>query len=237
MNSVGIVASHDLEVSPEIATQIAAVILATFGDGYIHVRANSEGISTPIERFTDHLYNQMGPYGWTTVKHHSMGPDRADVFLRDIDLVMEVERLIAFFHPWRIMEGGTGHVVFAALAKEVPVEIWSLDDYGNLINIASDDGFDLAKGERESLLQRYREWERKDDGIFDAGRVVLGGTAMFPSVWTTGTLVTSSPTIPAPTWTPVGIAKSIQINGTAINGSALVYDNGTATWKYPRDEL
>src|SRR5688572_4018229 len=163
MSRLGIVASHDLEATPEIATQVAAALLARQRPFCLHVRHNSEGFTSYVEHLAADLHFAMTSFQATL--HTARGPNRSDVYYRDFDLVSNVDRVIAFFRPDRLMEGGTGHVVYAALCKEVPVEIWTYDDFDNLVNIASDDGFDVAAGERESLLNRFNEWENRGDEI------------------------------------------------------------------------
>jgi|WetSurMetagenome_2_1015567.scaffolds.fasta_scaffold03982_8 hypothetical protein len=54
------------------------------------------------------------------------------VYSRDYDMVRAADRVLAFFAPDAVMQGGTGHVVEAAMASEVPAEAWVLADDGKL---------------------------------------------------------------------------------------------------------
>jgi len=55
---------------------------------------------------------------------------RDQTYRRDFELVSAADRVIAYFSEDHVMEGGTGHVVEAALARNIPVEAWSFDDAG-----------------------------------------------------------------------------------------------------------
>lgn len=51
---------------------------------------------------------------------------RGGTFKRDISMVDRADKVIAFFHPDRIMDGGTGHIVEKAQDAHKPVEAWTL---------------------------------------------------------------------------------------------------------------
>jgi hypothetical protein len=55
---------------------------------------------------------------------------RGSVYLRDYAMVEASDSVIAFFSEGNIMVGGTGHVVDAALAKEIPVAAWEIGRSG-----------------------------------------------------------------------------------------------------------
>lgn len=67
------------------------------------------------------------------------GNDRASVYKRDYEMVESVDRLEAYFAPDRIMDGGTGHLVEAAIARETPVYAWSIADSGHLIRVGENE--------------------------------------------------------------------------------------------------
>lgn len=71
---------------------------------------------------------------------YSATSSRAGVYLRDYALVRSSSAVFAVFAPDRVMDGGTGHVIKAALDSEVPVEAYTVDDDGSLMMIGSDDG-------------------------------------------------------------------------------------------------
>lgn len=56
--------------------------------------------------------------------------DRSAVFRRDYEMVEAADYVEAYFSPDRIMEGGTGHVVEAALSREKAVYAWVFTNRG-----------------------------------------------------------------------------------------------------------
>lgn len=68
------------------------------------------------------------------------GNGRQGVYLRDYDLVDQAEHVYAYFHPSKIMDGGTGHVVKAALDRNIQVEAWTISSDGQLVLVGSDEG-------------------------------------------------------------------------------------------------
>jgi hypothetical protein len=58
------------------------------------------------------------------------GSGREATFHRDYRMVESADQVIAYFDASRIMEGGTGHVVEAALVREIPVSAWSVTENG-----------------------------------------------------------------------------------------------------------
>ena len=66
------------------------------------------------------------------------GMDRAQTFLRDLDMVGRADYVVAYF-PTSLMDGGTGHVVEAAMSKGVSVEGWYVHPDGELERIGEYD--------------------------------------------------------------------------------------------------
>lgn len=58
--------------------------------------------------------------------------DRAAVFRRDYEMVEASDEVEAYFTTDTVMTGGTGHVVEAALARDVPVHAWEIDSAGKV---------------------------------------------------------------------------------------------------------
>jgi hypothetical protein len=56
---------------------------------------------------------------------------------RDKRLVDEADVVLAFFHPDRVMLGGTANVVGLAMTKGIEVHAWTLDATGTLIDVGS----------------------------------------------------------------------------------------------------
>ena len=57
---------------------------------------------------------------------------KGQTYSRDYELVGNATHVTAYFSPEAIMEGGTGHVVEAALAREIDVDAWVVDDRGQI---------------------------------------------------------------------------------------------------------
>jgi hypothetical protein len=57
---------------------------------------------------------------------------REGVFKRDYTMIERADRVVAYFSPDKIMDGGTGHLVEAAMNRDIPSEAWRLDDGGRL---------------------------------------------------------------------------------------------------------
>ena len=66
------------------------------------------------------------------------GNDKGNTYLRDIDMVSQADFVIAFFTT-EAMDGGTGHVVEAAMSKSIPVEGWWIDSDGQAVRIGEYD--------------------------------------------------------------------------------------------------
>jgi len=65
--------------------------------------------------------------------------DRSQTYQRDFEMVSVADRVVAYFDEGHIMEGGTGHVVEAALAREVPVEAWAISGDGRIWRVGEID--------------------------------------------------------------------------------------------------
>ena len=66
------------------------------------------------------------------------GSERGQVFERDLAMVEKADYVIAFFST-PALEGGTGHVVEAAMAKSIPVEAWHVTPDGDAVRIGEYD--------------------------------------------------------------------------------------------------
>lgn len=140
MKRLAVVASNDLWALPSIASKIASELTTMNSEeDCILVRADREGkISSQVEELATRLAERLDmPWDLATPFY---GSGRDGVYERDYRLVDHADSVMAFFHPERVMEGGTAHVVKAALDREKPVEAWTLDDAGELIQVGADDG-------------------------------------------------------------------------------------------------
>ncbi len=134
MNTIVFVASRKTELTSELLTAVA-MELAEAQPCRVRVRANIEGDrSSGAEDAVWTLTHRMRDAGFHV--HAEMylppGTDRRDVFLRDYEMVRDADRVIAFFSTYLFLEGGTGHVVKAALDRDLPVKAFSLGEHGDV---------------------------------------------------------------------------------------------------------
>jgi hypothetical protein len=155
--TVVIVASHDLWLTPNLVASITALVSTIPLDGVVGIRCDlSQDPSSAVERFVQSLVPKMGRTVWMS---SPKGEGRAGTFKRDYELVEKADAVVAFFAPEQEMEGGTGHVVKAALDREVPVEAYGLDDKGELTLIGSDTGNPFRPGTLSQPAVLRRMWE------------------------------------------------------------------------------
>lgn len=166
--NVVIVASHDIDLTRDIASKVASFIvvlndenekeIAIWGDtNKISIRAPMGGdASSPVERMAMNLAGEIGLAVYWVRPHEKT---RAANFERDYNLVESADRVMAFFREDRLMEGGTGHVVQAALIRGIPVEAWTHDESGTLVSIGSDEGFEVGYEGSKWMQTRYLEWQ------------------------------------------------------------------------------
>lgn len=136
---IGIVASSELWPTPEVVSAVAGVIAAT--DEEIGIRASSHGTpASHIEEAAMKICDRFGKH--YRVYQPIIGEGRAGVFERDFRLAEQSSKVYAWFAPGEEMQGGTGHIVEAALARGVGVEAFRLDDAGNVVLLGSEEGND-----------------------------------------------------------------------------------------------
>ena len=139
MKLKAIVASRDLGLTEDVVSQVAATFATTDGD--FAVRASTSGVpSSVIEAFVvdlgialDRRVIKFKPHGQLP----AVG--RAGTFNRDYTMVSCSSHVLAFFDTDRGMEGGTGHVVKAALDRGIEVEAYVAAPDGRLEYLGSDD--------------------------------------------------------------------------------------------------
>jgi len=167
--SLVIVGSGDLWVTPEIMSIVIGKILNTPPIHPLGVRVprGADEPTTPLERFVA----QIGPsLGRVIDRNRADTNQKGDVWRRDYDMVEHAVAVLAFFAPDQEMEGGTGHVVQAALARNIPVEAYRLGETGRPELLGSDDG----------VLQ---------GGPLDPSIYNVPGTITFPYPPSVGTLI------------------------------------------------
>lgn len=132
-----IVGSSDLwPTATVLATVISKIAGMEPGQSIgIRIPRSAEEPTSPLERWVFQAGPKMGhPVVWWRADTNK----RDSVYRRDYEMVEKATGVLAFFAPDREMEGGTGHVVTAALARNVPVEAYRLTDDGRPELLGSD---------------------------------------------------------------------------------------------------
>lgn len=134
MRGTVIVASRKILPTVETISVLASFLAET--SGWVGVRKSRSGIAaSALEEATLKLCPRLGR---SCAGFGPEGYGKAGVFRRDYDLVGSADRVIAFFSD-TLIDGGTAHVVHAAIQKGIAVEAWALTDSGTLQPIASHD--------------------------------------------------------------------------------------------------
>jgi len=155
-----IVGSHDLPVfSRDILSTIIGFISTADTWEPIAIRSplNSDEPASVVERIAA---IQAEALGHPVIKFKPTKGGREAVFRRDYEMMTDATAVLAFFSPEREMEGGTSHVVKAALDQGIPVEAYSVRPDGTLVYLGSDDGDPSRKtgsGPNEVLRRMWEE--------------------------------------------------------------------------------
>ena len=134
---VVVVASSSLALTPPVGMAVVALIRGLgFGDE-LAVRAPRSGPPpSPVEQAACALAIQEGRKVLFVAPR---GSGRDATFRRDYELVEGACQVHAFFPRGSFMEGGTAHVVHAAVQKGIPVAAWDVDEHGITL-VAESDG-------------------------------------------------------------------------------------------------
>lgn len=137
-----IVGSSDIELSPAIVYSIAGIIAGPGADEPVGIRVSRyREPASPLERIVRRLCGTAGRPCQEWIPEQG---GRSSVFRRDYEMVAAASSVYAYFSTDRDMAGGTGHVVKAALDREIQVEAWGVDPTGELHLIGSIDGRESA---------------------------------------------------------------------------------------------
>jgi hypothetical protein len=123
-----------------------AVHAVLFTDGEIAVRGPiSGGVTGPVEEQAVAIAKAVSA---TPAIYVPIPSDdaRAGVFHRDYKLVEGAELILAFFREGSDMGGGTGHVVKAAIDREVAVDAFSVSEDGDIEPLFADGGWREREG-------------------------------------------------------------------------------------------
>jgi len=149
-----IVGSSDLPLSLDIVGMVAAAFAASdpldaFG---IRIPHGSSDPASPVERLVEAVASRLDRQ---IIRFSPTKGGRSAVFFRDYDLVTGADEVLAFFSTEREMEGGTGHVVKAALDRGVKVNAYACRPDGTLVFLGSDDGELIPIAPNEVLADMY----------------------------------------------------------------------------------
>lgn len=129
--TVAFVGSRDL-MSLRIALHIDQRLNDLPPDSVILVR---KARVAPLGKFESVVVELAKAHGLVVRFCQPDGNDRAAVYRRDYELVEAADEIEAYFAVDRVMEGGTGHVVEAALARDRQVFAWSTDEHGHVVRV------------------------------------------------------------------------------------------------------
>ena len=81
------------------------------------------------------------PLGVEVIWCRPEGSDKGNTYIRDVEMVRKADFVICYFTTDQ-MDGGTGHVVEAAMAANVPVEGWWIESDGSAQRIGEYNPFE-----------------------------------------------------------------------------------------------
>jgi hypothetical protein len=125
-----IVGSRSLKATPDVALAIANIMLREATDTY-GIRGTTQlYVNSEIELA---VFQLCLKFSREIQQFTPTGTGRGSVYQRDYQLVEGATRVIAFFPLDHFMEGGTGHVVKAALDRGISVEAYAITDDGSAV--------------------------------------------------------------------------------------------------------
>lgn len=123
--NVAVVGSSDLMTTSEVVQTIEGIIDKLKDvDGALFVRKDLGGRYASMVEAAASVMATVSDVPVTYFVPMSGG--RAEVYHRDYRLVEEADQVFAFFSEGHALEGGTGHVVHAAMQKRVAVLAWEV---------------------------------------------------------------------------------------------------------------
>lgn len=124
--NVAMAGSHDLPLS-KAANGILKVLVGLPPNTKLLLRRGKHTPPGPFERLVAQLCDSLAiEYEWRRPQEGG----RSATYLRDVSMADAADGVIAFFHPERIMDGGTGHLVEKAMDAGRPVWAMTVGDEG-----------------------------------------------------------------------------------------------------------
>jgi hypothetical protein len=151
-----VVGSSDLQLSLDVIGQVAAAFAAAPPDEAFAVRVPYDESEPPsaVERLVEGMADR---FGRQVIRFSPTRGGRAAVFHRDYDMMFDASEVLAFFSPERDMDGGTGHVVKAALDRGVKVDAYGTRPDGTLVFLGSEEAAPRATDGNDVLAKMWRE--------------------------------------------------------------------------------
>lgn len=141
-----IAAERTVPVSWPIVKKIAFAAVH-YGGGEVAVRGpRSGGTTSPVENEAIEIARMVDAKPMIYVAAES-DDARAATYNRDYEMVTGADLVLAFFNEGSDMGGGTGHVVKAAIDREVAVDAFSVDATGKLNHFIEDGGWRDREGD------------------------------------------------------------------------------------------
>ena len=116
-------------MSQHVARHVAWKMLALPPHTSILVRCSTRGDPRSFEASVEALALAAGHV--VTYVRPALG-GRAAVFRRDYEMVDRADIVEAYFRHDMVMDGGTGHVVDAAIKRDKPVRAWVATEEGSV---------------------------------------------------------------------------------------------------------
>jgi hypothetical protein len=143
-----VAAERTVNDSMAIVRKIAFAAV-NFGGGEVAVRGpRSGGPTGSVEHEAIEIARAVDarPVIYTAAESED---SRAATFNRDYELVTGADLVLAFFLEGSDMGGGTGHVIKAAIDRDIAVEAFSVDAEGELEYLFADGGWKDRGGDCE----------------------------------------------------------------------------------------
>lgn len=129
--TVAYVGSRGL-ISVRLALHVARKISKLPKGSVVLVRRGRNTELGPFERVVEACAKSLGITYFECIPK---GPGRESVYRRDYEMVEAADYVEAYFPESAVMDGGTGHVVDAALNREKTVYAWSVSEEGTVERI------------------------------------------------------------------------------------------------------
>lgn len=131
-----VVGSSDLGLSVDIINEVVSAFVTSDEPFGIRAPYDKPDPASPVECLVDGIGSRLNrAVEWFSPARGG----RSAVFHRDYAMMARATEVLAFFSPDRELEGGTGHVVKAALDRGIKVEAYAVRPDGTLVYLGSEE--------------------------------------------------------------------------------------------------